>query len=339
MTRTLVSTALGAALLSTVVVSGRMMSDQALDPSGPALPAPDVEVRITITGEALYRDGSGPATPSGQAPLGIDVTPSYQFSGTGIMEDGCRFGMSMSMTPDLTPPDPVPPVWWVVTADLVSRQLDGATVDISWQRRLNSPAVTGPAIVERTRRLTLIEGRPHILDYVPVEVDSGNCDALLIQAEVQFVDPPTVADSTLQYEVWLVETEPDGRERSGRIVTSGAQASSIDFAFEAEHFDANGARDGHGPIAMSVGGTLKGRARTDGRIDLVVDAKQWFSLENGGRPYMGRTSYAGTKRLIVSPGEVVEITVPAPQDPLGDVDLQPVFGGRRTALRIVTRTT
>ena len=331
MTRLLGSLGIVGVLL-TGPFAGHATTGQASEPSNALEPSPDVEVHIQVTGKAIYRDGSGPAEPSGTSPLGIPESPSYQFSAGEIGEQGCSMAMSMSVGSNLTPPDPAPPVWWVVRAQMVSKQLAGATIDFAWQRRLNSPFVAGPALVERTRRLTLVEGRPHILDYVPVESDGTNCDAILIQAEVQFVDPPSVAGAELEYDVWLVETGADRREHTRRVLQTGAQAESLAYRFPDSAFAADGRRTDDGPLTMNVSGTVKGRVRTDGRIDLIFHAAQGI-----GTARAGRTTWAGNQILIVSPGEVVEIPLPPVTGTVAGFDLGKVFAGQRTALRVVAR--
>lgn len=297
------------------------------------MPSPDVELRIKVSANVVFRDGRRPAAPSGTFPLEAGESPSYQFSVGEIAPEGCSVGMSMSIAQTLTPPDPLPPVWWVVTTDFVSKHFDGATVDVRWQRRVNTPLLHEPAVEERARRLTLVEGRPHVLDFVPMEMPNGNCDAVILQAEVLFDDPPAVADSRIEHDLWLVHRDASGREQAFRLVETGRQGEVLDYAFDTITFDGNGARTDGGPLRMNVSGTVKGRIRTDGRIDLVLEASQGFGTESAGRT----AAATGKKTLIVSPGEVVEIPFPAAEGTLAGFDLGELFAGHRTALRIVAR--
>ena len=297
------------------------------------LPSPDVELQVKVGARVVYRDGRRPVEPLGIFPLEADESPSYQFSVGEIAPEGCSIGMSMSVAPTLTPPDPAPPIWWVVTAEFVSKQIDGATVDVRWQRRVNSPLLQEPAVEERVRRLTIIEGQPHILDFVAIQTPGSTCDAVLVQAEVLFEDPPAVADSRIEHDLWLVHRDASGREQASRLVQTGRQGEVLDYVFDAITFDGNGARTEGGSLDMNVSGTVRGRARTDGRIDLVVQASQGF-----GTPSVRRTAAAtGKKTLVVSPGEVVELPFPAAEGTVAGFDLGELFAGHRTALRVVAR--
>jgi hypothetical protein len=56
---------------------------------------------------------------------------------------------------------------------------------------------------------------------------------------------------------------------------------------------------------VTVAGHVKGLARRDGLIDLVIDTTQHVGTRGGGRSSFGR------KRLAVRPGETVEFELPA----------------------------
>jgi hypothetical protein len=83
---------------------------------------------------------------------------------------------------------------------------------------------------------------------------------------------------------------------------------------------------------MEVSGAIRGRLRTDGNIDLMIDGHRAFTdaAETASTGSSGRTI------LTVKPGETIEaladLAIPGRLARFGD--LNPIFGSHRTAVRI-----
>lgn len=72
-----------------------------------------------------------------------------------------------------------------------------------------------------------------------------------------------------------------------------------------------------------------GRVRTDGTIDLLIDTSQGYARESSV------VSGGGRKRLVVTPGETVELELPEVLRERLPADLrQHAFGLRVTAARL-----
>ena len=219
---------------------------------------------------------------------------------------------------------------WFVRFRLVERTREGAAVETELRRVISGGPDAGT--LERRRTLRLAAGEPTPIDAWFADGRGGPCSFFVLEGQAKFVEPPSVADAHLAYDVWLVHRGSDGQQ-SRHLVTSAGQGASVDYAFAPLRFGSDGMADAGGPVRLSVSGSLRGRARVDGGIDLVVDMVHGFGDEQSG------SSSSGRKFLQVSSGETVEIEVPSLAASEGITHLEPAFGAHQTALRITPRRT
>jgi hypothetical protein len=223
-------------------------------------------------------------------------------------------------------------VLWRAQATLLSYDATGATLDLLWTRTVEDPAIVDGGSIERHLSLHLVEGNREVLDLVRMAPGAdGACDGAAITARFMLQDPKALAQSLLEYDVWLVDRDRAGHETVDHVTTRGLQGRSIDYAFEPIRYAPDGTVSPAGSVQIDLQGQVKGRVRPDGRIDLVVGASR-MRTEGG----LG-SGDGGGKQATVSDGETVEFQLPvmqaAPTPSIRPTSLQ----GELTAIRVTAR--
>ena len=145
-------------------------------------------------------------------------------------------------------------------------------------------------------------------------------------------DSPDLAHSILDYDVWLVHRDADGREVVDRTEGRGLQGKGVDYTFKPLRYTRAGLADLRGEVDIQVSGSVKGRVRSDGRIDVSVDAGRMVMFKGVGG------GEGGNKQASVADGETVEFELP-PQHTrvVGEGWRGEAFSGQRTAIRVTVR--
>ena len=226
---------------------------------------------------------------------------------------------------------------WHVEARLVELRPGAATIDLRWTRGVNRSDLVPADSFSSEQRVAVREGDSRILDLVrTTRRPTPECDSFGLTYEVQFEGPPSLARAAIAYDLWLVQQDSDGELVTDRYQVTAKQGQEVDYFFRPVAYTADGRRASDAAaILMNVSGTIRGRVRTDGDIDLTVDGSRWFtdaaaSVGTGSR---GRTM------LTVKPGETIEVKTDLPAaGTLGKFgDLNQVFGKHRTAVRVTAR--
>jgi hypothetical protein len=172
----------------------------------------------------------------------------------------------------------------------------------------------------------LIEGERAVIDLIrPRAGTNPECDGVVVKMWLEFRDAPQLANRVLDYDIWLVQREADGREVFDRMAGRGLQGRGVDYLFKHLRYDANGSPDPAGPIDVEVSGAVKGRVRSDGRIDLSLRAAR-MTVERG----LGNGE-SGNKQATVNDGETLEIEMPPTRGRGAGFERQ------RTAIRVTVR--
>jgi hypothetical protein len=226
---------------------------------------------------------------------------------------------------------------WHIEARLVEIRLGEAAIDLKWKRRVNRADLTPAGSFTSEQRLVLREGDPRILDLVRTAQRPGTgCESFGLTFELQFEGPHVLSDAAIAYDLWLVQQDADGELVTDRYQVTAKQGRQVDYFFRPVPYTADGRRtdEGAAAILMNVSGAIRGRMRTDGNIDLMLDASRWFrdSAATAAVGNVGRTM------LTVKPGETIEVSANLPSGTLGNFgDLNQVFGKHRTAVRITAK--
>jgi hypothetical protein len=222
-------------------------------------------------------------------------------------------------------------VVWQVDSRLKSLDAAGATFTVHWKRTVRDENAVDARSMERQFELRLAERSRQVLDLVRTPGASG-CDGVALEFELTFEDDPSVANTLIEYDVWLVHRDRQGRELTDHVQPRGFQGRSVEYAFRPIKYRDDGSIDSAGGVSAALTGSVKGRVRPDGRIDLVVNAMRMVQSRSIG------SGDGGSKQATVADGETIELETPRLQGRLPVIgDLEPFFEGDRTAIRVTAR--
>jgi hypothetical protein len=265
------------------------------------------------------------------APGGVEASPSWQLSrdtvaaptvtaGSADYADLCAVGAGgKSFQPGTR-------VGWQVEGRLLDVDASGARVWIRWTRRVLDSRVVDAGDLVREYEARLTDGDRIVLDLVrPPAGTNPECDGVVVQMGLEFSEAPDLANAVLDYDVWLVHREADGREVLDRMSGRGLQGHSVDYLFKRLRYDASGFPNPDGPVDVELRGSVRGRVRPDGQIDLAVGATRTVLKSRLGN---GR---GGSKQATIGDGETIELEMPS-------YDLKGSgFDTQRTAIRVTVR--
>jgi len=190
------------------------------------------------------------------------------------------------------------------------------TVDLEWARyRTDTP---GRPSAEGKATLSLREGDRQPIDFVHGEIGSRGCaeDAAIVEVGTGYAEDRQLAQSILQYDVWLKHQGAGGQTVTKRFTAMGAQGADVAFAFTPLQFQVsqdapdNAAYD----VFTTVQGTIKGRLLPNGRLSVSVDTSRRDGLgPRSGGAGAGWSGNTGRKLLDIAPDEAIEIELPAPR--------------------------
>lgn len=217
-------------------------------------------------------------------------------------------------------------VGWTVEGRLLSSDVESARVAIRWSRQVMDPSLAGIGDMVREYEVRLHEGSQFVVDFLrPPPADASGCDGVVVRMWLEFKDPPELAREVLDYDVWLVHSDADGRETLARSRGRTLQGQAFEYRFPGVEYDDSGRFSTAGGFRAEFGGQVKGRVRPDGRIDLSVRAGR--SVYKGS---LGQGS-GGAKQATVASGETVEFELPAVSEH------GPGFEAQRTSVRVTVR--
>jgi hypothetical protein len=217
-------------------------------------------------------------------------------------------------------------VGWQVEGRLLDVDATSARIGIRWTRRVLDPRVVDAADVIREYEARLTEGENFVLDLVrPPAGTNPECDGVVVQMGLEFSEAPDLANAVLDYDVWLVHREADGREVLDRMSGRGLQGHSVEYLFKRLRYDAHGFASPDGPVDVELRGSVRGRVRPDGQIDLAVGATRTVLKSRLGN------ARGGNKQATIRDGETIELEMPS-------YDLNgPGFDTQHTAIRVTVR--
>jgi hypothetical protein len=230
---------------------------------------------------------------------------------------------------------------WQVEARLVGLHDDTATIDVRWHRLAVPTGFVPDAPLALERRLVMQDGDRVDLDSVrSSESMEQGCDMIAMDIAFDLRGPDHLADAAISYDIWLVQSEPDGEVTTERFESTGKQDEQVRYFFRPRRYDTDGSRasdaaDRDTVVTTQLSGAVRGRLRGDGLIDLSIDEARFVGDRGGGKSANGR------KRLAVQQGETVEFEVPVDpslrQSANGKEDLSVVVDRLKTAIRVTAR--
>ena len=195
-------------------------------------------------------------------------------------------------------------VGWLLEARLLELKATAARLSLRWSRNVLVPGAIVGGDMQREYELTFSEGASSVIDLVrPPDGGSPGCDGVVIEMGFDFADPPARASEVLDYDIWLVHREADGRQVVDRSAGRGLQGEIVHYRFKPLRDDAAGAPL-DGASRIDFGGWMKGRLRPDGRITVSIWAQRVVWKNRLGQ------SHEGSLTTVVSDGETLEVEIP-----------------------------
>ena len=135
--------------------------------------------------------------------------------------------------------------------------------------------------------------------------------SLVVDVEGGVQEEASAKDRLIEYDLWLVHTNPSGAMRSRHIVTTGAHGMPVPFAFSSFRFAVPSLTPDQFDFEVTsrVSGQLRGRFDDDGSIAVELLGGRADGLERAGGGYGGRSG-EGRKQLRIARGDTVEIELP-----------------------------
>jgi hypothetical protein len=194
---------------------------------------------------------------------------------------------------------------WQVDVKAVLIALDLVTFDLDWTRTdVKDGARQAGAGDHRT--ITLRQGEKHLLDFVSCSPDAP-CANLFLEVQAAPVEDSSAAETNLGYDLWLVHQTAGGGKITRHALVNGRQGEkvSFDFASVPLQLDAATGPDADSPYRLHINGTIVGRVKADGTMEIVV------SPVRRERSPTGSTGLgAGARSFTCKPGETTSVVLP-----------------------------
>jgi hypothetical protein len=234
----------------------------------------------------------------------------------------CRMGVG-SGDSGLPPDAGTSRVMWVVTGNWLGEQAGRQQMRITSKfLRLGGRESSAST----TQTLSLRDGDEVTLDAVSEPVDSGcNVHTVTFNARLAMQPAtPALAQTTYAADLWLIHDGPFNAQMRDHLIVNVNGMTSVPFMFKPLSFSLPQAdpRQGNISASISLSGTLRGRARPDGLVDV--------DLETNPLVY-GITSPASAppltsmlrKTLTLKPGETTAVEFPPPSSGVSSVPVGP----------------
>lgn len=160
--------------------------------------------------------------------------------------------------------------FWQVDVKPVSIALDLVTFDVDWTRTDVKDGARQVGAGDH-RTITLRQGEKHVLDFITCSADAP-CANLFLEVQAAPVEDPTVAETALSYDLWLVHQTAEGGKVTRHALVSGRQGEKVSFNFIPVPLQLDGAAapDADSPYRLHVSGTIVGRVKPDGTIEIAL---------------------------------------------------------------------
>jgi hypothetical protein len=210
----------------------------------------------------------------------------------------------------VTSKGPIPSVeydyLWQVDVKPASIGLDTVTFDVDWTRTDVKDGARQVGAGDH-RTITLRQGEKHLLDFINCSSDA-RCANLFLEVQAAPVEDPSVAETAFGYDLWLVHQTTEGGKATRHSLVGGRQGEKVAFTFASVplQLDSAAAPDADSPYRLRVSGTIVGRVKPDGTIEIALSPERTEQFPTGGGG-LG----AGLKTFTTKPGETISIELPA----------------------------
>ena len=223
-------------------------------------------------------------------------------------------------------------VTWLFDMRLKSSDRSGAVVAFIGRAPFTIRRLSTLIRIERNYEVSLERAPEIVLVFSrPRDLTKNGCEGVALELELRFQDPPELENALLSYDIWLLQTDGGGRQFTDRVQPRGFQGRDTEYAFGRQQYEADGTRSATGPVSISLSGSVKGRVRLDGRIDLVISLGRTVWVGSLG------TGDGGFKQETVTDGETIELATPRIASGLRGVPEDSNLFRGHTAIRVTVR--
>jgi len=190
---------------------------------------------------------------------------------------------------------------WQVEVGVADAGTNRIVLDVAWRR-------LGDGAWGRHAAVTLREDEEHVIDLVASHTASDSPAAnALVRVAASLSNVGAGPAPLLEYELWLVHEVPERAPRIERVTAAARSSELLPYHFRPLHWALSGeALDERSlsSIQIDVGGSLRGRVREDGTLDVELRTARryrWGEADAGG---------GGTKTFSMRPDETVAVQLP-----------------------------
>lgn len=219
-------------------------------------------------------------------------------------------------------PAAVPQNVWKMTGDYLGERDGRHQIRVrSGFTRLSGADAGGTT----TQTLSLREGDSVVLDALSAPVDAS-CGVHVVTLEAQLALQPTdpaLARARYAADMWLIHTDPGGKEQREHLVTTIDGSTVVPFMFNRLAFPIPQVdpRQGNAEAVIQLTGALRVRPRGNGTVFLDLETNRFlFGLENPDAPLRSSPT---TLRMefTTSEGETVAVDFPPPSSGFSSIAL------------------
>jgi hypothetical protein len=202
-------------------------------------------------------------------------------------------------------------VQWRIDATVEAADAGTVTLALAWQRSVVETATgTRSVLISDQRAVRLQPDDVHVLDLVQVDAGSSSaCANVLVRVRAARAEPPVVTRAWLTYDLWLMYEGAGGEQASRHLELAGADDAPAAVEFPPLRWKLNRAwadRPSQAAVQVAVRGTVRGRCRPDGKVDVSLDTRRAVAVGDTG--LMG----SGRKEFALGPGDTVAVELPNP---------------------------
>ncbi len=243
-----------------------------------------------------------PEAYAGMQGMKVTVTPG---GATGGVSGGGGVAGAIVTRSSTTVPAPQYDYLWQVAVKPVSIALDVVTFDLDWQRTDVKDGARQVAAGDH-RTITLRQGERHLLDFLPCAPDAA-CANVFLEVQAAPLEDVSLAQTALTYDLWLVHRTAEGAKVMRHGLVSGRQGEKLSFNFAPVplQLDAAVSADAGSPYRLLVSGTIVGRQKPDGTIEVALQPTRRQQFAAGGGGFAG-----GVKTFVSNPDETTSVALP-----------------------------
>jgi hypothetical protein len=238
--------------------------------------------------------------------------------------------------------------YWQIEVRRVSATIDNISLEVKIHRESRGPDGQLRVAGDERRVIKLAESEPHVIAYVDGGPESAGCHAANAIFQITAsIKSDEEARQLVVFDVWLVHDDGQGTRSSehSHATAVGLTAGRVSFRPLTWPLPNTACT-----VQMEVTTELRGRARSDGLIDVSVEPRRSIRLVFSNQPgsnRFGRPPGSGRKTLTVKPDEAVELVLPREPNgrltdsrcsgPVSGLDVGTFFQGHKTSVILKVR--